>query len=379
MPEAFKNIVDYVWEQGDSFETRPLCRVDSLVFSQLSYFQMPTRALEAWGWEGLPLTELWRTDWLDEMVEHMVDPEGAKRLAAALSASPRFRDVRICGYVMQDDQLSEMQFSAMTFRMAGGGAYVAYRGTDNTLLGWKENLNMAFQVQMPSHAQAMRYLERTAAHVDGDLWVGGHSKGGTLATYVGFASSPELRERIVCCYSHDGPGFIAATLEDVDAKSGGAPVDKTVPKSSVFGMLFAQDYQDALVVRSANSGFWQHDPLSWVVEGCDFVLEERLGRTASYVDNSLNAWIQRATFEERECFVDAVFSIMTAGDEKYAHEIRLNWRTALPTMARAARDLDPDQRELLMHKVYELVRELGPGESKEARERADWVSEHAEI
>ena len=379
MAEAFKNIVDYVWEQGDSFAERPLCRVDSLVFSQLSYFQMPTRAEEAWSWEGLPIAEVWRTDWLDEMVEHMVDPEGAKRLAAALAASPRFRDIRICGYVMQDDQLTQMQFSAMTFRMANGDAYVAFRGTDNTLLGWKENLNMAFQVQLPSHSQALRYLERAASNVDGSLWVGGHSKGGTLAAYVAFACSPELRERVACCYSHDGPGFISATLEDVDPGSGGAPLDKTVPKSSVFGMLFAQDYQDALVVRSVNSGFSQHDPLSWEIDGCDFVFEERLGRAASYVDSSLNAWIQRATLEERERFVEAVFAIMTAGDKKYAHEVRLNWRSAVPAMARAARDLDPEVREVFMHKVYELVRELGPGESREARERADWVGEHIEV
>ena len=95
MPESFKNIVSYVWEHGEPFAERPLCRVDSLVFSQLSYVQLPSAAVEAWGWTGLRLHELWRSDWLEEMTGHMYDPPGARRLAAALAAScgprvPRF-------------------------------------------------------------------------------------------------------------------------------------------------------------------------------------------------------------------------------------------------------------------------------------------------
>ena len=105
-PRGFHNITDYVWEHGETFDERPLCRVDSLVFSQLCYFQLPTAAEGAWGWEGLPIHDLWRSDWLDEMCGHMYDPPGAKRLVAALAASPRYRDVPVFGYVMQIDRLT---------------------------------------------------------------------------------------------------------------------------------------------------------------------------------------------------------------------------------------------------------------------------------
>lgn len=361
LPETFRNIIDYVWEHGDSFSVRPLCRVDSLVFSQLSYFQLPSEAIPAWGWTGLPIHELYRSDWLDEMCGHMYDPPGAKRLIAALAASPRFRDVLVCNYVMQIDHLTQMQFSAMSFRMSPDQTYVAFRGTDNTIVGWKENLNMAFQVQVPSQVQAVRYVQRVAERVSGELWIGGHSKGGNMAIYTGMTCSPELRERMVCCYSHDGPGFTALTRAELEPEGPQVALDKTVPKSSIFGMLFDQDEQDVLVVRSASSGFAQHDPLSWEVDGCDFVFEERLGRTASYVDSSLNAWIRRASLAERQRFVEAVFSIMEAPDEKYTHDIRLKWRTTVPTMARAVADLDPDEREVLVRKALELIRELAPG------------------
>ena len=133
MPESFKNIVSYVWEHGEPFAERPLCRVDSLVFSQLSYVQLPSAAVEAWGWTGLRLHELWRSDWLDEMCDHMYDPPGARRLAAALAASPRYRDVLIFCYTMQIDHINEMQFSAMSFALTPQDTYIAFRGTDNTI------------------------------------------------------------------------------------------------------------------------------------------------------------------------------------------------------------------------------------------------------
>ena len=371
MPETFRNIIDYVWEHGESFDERPFCRVDSLVLAQSCYFQLPSAAVPAWGWSGLPLHELWHADWLDEMTCHMFDPPGAKRLIAALAASPRFRNVRISNYVMQLDRRTSMQFAAMTFLLGDGLTYIAFRGTDNTIVGWKENLNMAFQVQVPSQMQALRYVERIAARVPGTLLFGGHSKGGNMAIYAGMTCTSETRERLACCFSHDGPGFTAETLSDIQGEGGSVMVDKTVPKSSVFGVLFGGMDDDVMVVRSARSGFAQHDPLSWEVDGCDFVFEERLGRTASYVDESLNAWIERATLAERQQFVESLFAIMDAPDETYTHDIRTKWSTTVPLMVRAARNLDPEVRELFLHKIYELVRELGPGESREARERGE--------
>lgn len=361
MPEAFKNIIDYVWSHPEPFSERQLCRVDSLVLSQLCYFQLPSAAVAAWGWQGIPIHDLWRSDWLDEMTDHMYDPPGARRLAAALAASPRFRDVRIFGYVMQLDQQTQMQFSAMSFGLTPDETYVAFRGTDNTVVGWKENLNMAFQVQVPSQAQALRYFERVANRVPGRLWVGGHSKGGNLAIYVGMTCQPEIRKRLACCFSHDGPGFTSTMLAELDSRGEEVEVDKTVPKSSIFGMLFEQGEQGADVVRSASSGFAQHDPLSWEVDGCDFVIVDRLGRTAAYLDNSLNAWIDQATLAERQRFVEAVFSIMTAGDKKYTHEIRTDWRTTVPRMARAAMDLEPEMRDVMVGELLGLLKELAPG------------------
>lgn len=366
MPESFKNIISYVWEHGDTFAERPLCRVDSLVLSQLSYVQLPSEAMSAWGWTGLPIHELWRSDWLDEMTDHMYDTPGAKRLLAALAASPRYRDVRIFGYVTQIDQLSEMQFSAMSFEISPTETYIAYRGTDNTVLGWKENFNMAFQVQMPSQVKALHYLERTASRVPGKIWLGGHSKGGTLAIYAAMSCDKEVRDRVACCFSHDGPGITSVMLAELQGDVDAVPVDKTIPEASLFGMLFDQDAQDgAMVVRSVSSGFAQHDPLSWEVDGCDFVQADRVKRSANYLDSSLNAWIEQATLAERQRFVEALFSVFKAGDEPFFHDLKVNWRETWPRMVRAAVGLDPEERELLIRQIGNLIKELAPGSSSD--------------
>lgn len=361
VPEAFKNITDYAWESFEPFSVRRLSRVDSLILSQLSYLRLPQEAASAWQWGGLPLYELWRATWLDDMTERMYDPQGAVRLLEALVASPRFREVRVFAYTMQEDQQREMQFSAMSFAILPNQTYVAYRGTDNTVLGWKENFNMAFQVQLPSQMEARRYLEDVAGHTTGTLFCGGHSKGGTLAQYAAMSCEGQVRERISCCFLHDSPGITSAMLADLGQQDNTPPLDRTIPKSSLMGMLFAQENQDALVVRSASSGVAQHDPLSWEVKGNDFVYEEHIGRTANYVDKSLNAWIEQASLEERERFVEALFSVFKAGDEPFFHDLKVNWREAWPKMVRAAVDLEPEQRELLMRQFANLIRELAPG------------------
>ena len=175
------------------------------------------------------------------------------------------------------------------------------------------------------------------------------------------ACVPEVCERLICCFSHDGPGFTSVMRSGLDAEVCPVPVDKTVPRSSVFGMLFERGDQDVAVVRSVSSGMAQHDPLSWEVEDCDFAIESRVGRTATYVDSSLNAWIARASLEERERFVDALFEVFSAGGRPYFHDLRVYWRDTLPKMASAIAELNPDERDLLLSQAGKLIRELAPG------------------
>lgn len=344
-----------------------MCRVDSLVFSILAYAHIPSGVVQASTSQGIAVRDLCVAPCLETMCAHMYDPQSSTELLTALAGSPRFRDVRVSCFVHYTDEGVEKQFAAMTFLVSPQESYVAFRGTDNTLVGWKEDFNMSFQTAVPSQLAAVQYLNDVSRVTSGRLWCGGHSKGGNLAVYASVMCEPAVRGRIVRCFSHDGPGFIAAAMRDPRWEQVRGLVDKTIPQSSVVGMIFEQQERDFSVVRSHGLGFYQHDPYSWEVEGCDFVYERRLGLGAAVLDSSINAWLSNATAEDRERFVDAVFDVLAAAGEDTMAGIKANWRTSVPKMALAASQLPPKDRDLVVMAVVDVLRAMIPARPQVAQ------------
>ncbi|MBR3159712.1 MAG: DUF2974 domain-containing protein [Atopobiaceae bacterium] len=360
MARDYENIIDYVQTEVDDFTAREVCCVDSLVFSCLAYLRLPTEAHAAGDEEGLCLKDLFRLEWLDGMCAGLFDPQSSAELLAAAAASPRFRDVRVGGYVAHTDEQAEQQFSAMTFSLLPHETFVAFRGTDNTLVGWKEDFNMAFQRAIPSQMAATRYLEHVATRSAGRIWCGGHSKGGNLAVYAGMTCSNEVAARLVRLFSHDGPGFVGEVMAQGRWAESAMLVDKTIPQSSVVGMLFECQEPNYRVVRSHSVGFSQHDPFSWEVDGRDFVTEGRVGLGASLLDSSVNTWLVTTSPEERERFVDAVFSVLSASGMATIGGIKRGWRTAVPKMLVATATLPEEDRKLVIDAAMDIVRLMAP-------------------
>ena len=207
------------------------------MLSCLSYFRLPEEAAAARTPEGMPLVDLYRADWFEAMTRDLWDPEGLVRLLGAVAASPRLRDLRVCCYVDDFDESAEKQFSACTLRLPRGAAYVSFRGTDNSVVGWKEDFNMAFETGVPSQIAAVSYLERVAPTIEGGIYLGGHSKGGNLAAYALARCPADVAGRVVRAFSHDGPGFKRGFLAERDFEPISDVIHRTVPEESVVGML----------------------------------------------------------------------------------------------------------------------------------------------
>ena len=164
-----RNMLDYVRTELDTFDGRGFCTVDSLVLSWLAYTRLPAddpALAPALGWEGVRLADLYRAEYFATYYAGMWGEEPGLDLLAAVAASPRFRDVRVMGYVDAIDPQAEKQFAAMTFRLTEDLSYVAFRGTDASLVGWKEDFNLAYRCPVPSQTEAARYLGAVAARVD---------------------------------------------------------------------------------------------------------------------------------------------------------------------------------------------------------------------
>ena len=349
------NIIAYTRNTLDTFDQRPFHSVDSLVLASAAYIHFPHSLQELEGFQGMRLQELYRAEYFDEMFVNIpLFSEDIKTLFFAMAASPRYRDIRVKAYTEQYDLRTEKQFSAVTFQIDSQLCYIAFRGTDATLVGWKEDFNMAFQSPIPSQEEAVRYIEKTAIYCPGKLYVGGHSKGGNLAVYASAMCRENVQSRIERIFSHDGPGFLESTLQSAEFKNISQRVEKTLPQSSVIGMLL-EHQENFHIVKSNKSGLWQHDQFNWLVEDHDFVYIENLTKNATYADRTLTDWLKKISVDERERFVDSLYSVLAVNNLTSLDDLRSNWQTVIPTTLHAAAQLDGDTKKFLLHALKELA------------------------
>lgn len=344
-------IVDYALEAVESFEERPFGAVDSLVLSQLSYLNY--NGLAPGPEEGFrPFRELTEEAAVASLLQGDRVPELNGELVRRIGANPRFREMRIGNFVDIIDKEAQEQFSAVTF-LLDGGAYVAYRGTDSTYVGWKEDFNLAFICPVPSQVAGAEYLTWTAGHVDGPLRVGGHSKGGNIAVYSSLFCSPEARDRIKAVYSHDGPGFTEGVLESQEFFEMRDRLHKTIPQSSLVGVLL-QNQENYRVVESSQFWILQHDPFSWIVEQGDFRYQEELNYGARFLDRSLNAWISSLSKEELSQFADALYRVLcTLPGDSFSDAPDKWWEAAWETL-NGLKGLDQETYACILRTVRSL-------------------------
>lgn len=344
------NIVTYAQTMFDTFDHTPMNEVDSLILSWFSYLHLPYGD----DWESISLMDLYKAEFFDEMFLNVYEPESSKQLFAALVASPRFRNIRICGYVQHSDPEIEKQFAAVTIHLDSNHSYISFRGTDSTLLGWKEDFNMAFTYPVPAQREAAAYLMVAARHCCGKLYLGGHSKGGNLAVFAAATSEGSVKGRIEAVYSHDGPGFLESVLESEKYKSIEHLVHKTLPQSSTVGMLM-EHQENFKIIKSSRFSFWQHDPFSWIIENQDFVHMDALKPDARYVDRTINTWMMSHTREERELFIDTLFGLIETTDAQTFYDLRVDWQKNFLTMLKAAKEVDPETKKFLVQTVKGLI------------------------
>ena len=352
------NIFTYLRWRGDlSFAQSPFCEVDALVLARLSYIPF----------EGFVKGDFAHTTPLGEMAaDFLRQPDADKRvlmqnditLLRMIAENRRFRDVRLCGYRNLRDAGQEMQFSAVTFRFVEPDApavCVAYRGTDNTLIGWKEDFNMSFMEAVPAQRRAVAYLREAAEQTEGEMLLCGHSKGGNLAVYAAAFCGQGLQARIGSVYNFDGPGFGEKVIGQAGYQAICGRVRTFVPQSSVIGMLLEHEEQYT-IIHSTQTGLYQHDIYSWEMERASFCRLATATNSSRMVDRSLKDWIASMTPEEREKFFDALFSILHDTNAATLRELSENWYKNALIMARSLKNMDEASRKLMGEVLRLLLR-----------------------
>ena len=352
-----ETIIDYVKKEMRTFAEHPFHEVDSLVLAQFSYIHLGNLiAPPSAGAVRKPLTlqQLYRAECFPHYFADQIDSAKNRKLLAACAASPRFREVGIAYYEQDLDETREKQFCAMTFFLGADTAYLAFRGTDSTLVGWKEDFNMAFLTPVPSQEAALNYTLAVAKLVRGNLILGGHSKGGNLAVYAAMMSPARVQNRITAIYSHDGPGFRDNIFASEGYKRISDRICKTLPQSSLVGMLLEHQDNYSIVESSAN-GITQHNPYSWIVRNGAFVKLTALTSSADYLNRTLSEWLSSLSNEQREQFVDALFSVISATGLTSLLELRDSWQTELTILMENMKNMDEPTRRILQETLRSLI------------------------
>lgn len=346
------NIRDYALEAGErSLEEHPFDALDALILSQLVYLPMDG-LLKGWT-DRCSVSQAWA--YLRENVDiDSLDLFQKKRyrLYETCASLPRYAAWEMEGYLNEVDEEREMQFAACTYDLMNGTRCIAFRGTDLHIVGWKEDLNMAYMT-VPSQHEAVEYVHRMAQGNGDVLYLCGHSKGGNLSVYAGACTDASTRERMRRIYSFDGPGVDEETIRSHGYALISERIESYLPQSSVVGMLL--NYHPVYTVVRANTlGVLQHDVMTWQIKEGDFIRLEGVDMTGKVTDEAIHAWLASMDMEERRLLVDTLYQVVDASQAELVTELVSDWKDRATRMLEAIRDLDTSVKKSVRRMLRSL-------------------------
>lgn len=303
-------ILDYIKWRGDiSFSKDGFNVVDNLVLSCISYVEMD--GLFSSATEEKTLKEI-SDEYFAKVYKKKKFRDGsilkdAPLTLKAIAKTARYKNVKVRNYVSKTDVKKTLQFAAMEFLLPNGTSYVAYRGTDDSIVGWKEDFKLAIS-EVQAEKEAVHYLNRIAKDNNQKLIVGGHSKGGHLAVYAVAKCGLPIKSRVVRVYSNDGPGFMKKVSESKDIKDILPKVVSIVPEETVVGLLM-EPVCTPTVVKSTASGLAQHNLATWCMVGKKLTTTKEISKSAMLLDAILKENVYKMSDKEIDEFVETLFSI----------------------------------------------------------------------
>ncbi len=342
------DLFDYMVWRGDlEFTKVPFCDVDNLIFSLFAFIDFSGIVSEDYTDNGITLHDaITKLRCLPAERRYLgaITPEEINPLALVASKTARFKDVRICAYENIIEENEESQFCAVTFILPSGELCVSYSGTDDTLVGWKEDFNMSFLDSTYAQRQSVRYLTGIAQKSSGRrMFVCGHSKGGNLAVWSSASVSEDIRGRIIRVFNNDGPGFNKDFFNGegfLDIKN---KITTYIPQFSVVGAFFEQ-WEDSKIVKSTSHTIMSHDIFSWKLNGPKIVCVAQRTTKTQRKDKNRNAWIESLEPSQKKEFIDTMYAVLSAGGAKTLSDIKRNSIKHIYAMRKAIKELPPSKQ-----------------------------------
>ena len=359
------NIISYIDEFGDkSFDKMPFNEVDSLILCQMSYlnFRSFVPGIEDYN-KSVSIQDILLENRMDDLLEGYWFKNENRKLFTKAAKSVRFGDMKMCFFTEIFNEEHDTQFCAITFILGDKSIYFAFRGTDSTLIGWKEDLKLAYSEPIRSQKLAAEYVDTASTHFAGKFRMGGHSKGGNLAVYAAMFCKKDTRRRILEVFDHDGPGFRPEILREGHFEILKGKIHKYIPKSSIVGILL-ESTMEYEVIESRSIGAMQHNTYFWKSKDGKFIRSKGMTRIKKTTDAALNEWIYSLSDDEVSTFVDALFDVLTASDAKTLFELAKNPQKSVLSFFSAYKEMDKSTKEA----IFSIIRKLVEGMSEKTFE-----------
>lgn len=349
------NIIDYIKWRGDlSLIQDEFNEIDNLILSRFSYFPFDEIIEEN---EVVTIKELSERFQKKDINKLPILWKDDVDLFPIMGKSKRFGEMKATKYINKINTEQEKQFSAITVLMPDDTIYVSYRGTDNTIVGWKEDFNMSFKSHIASQIDSVKYLEDVAKQYPNQLRIGGHSKGGNLSVYASIFANKEIKNRIIKIYNNDGPGFDDEITEREEYKEIIEKVNTYIPQDSIFGRLLNHK-EKYTVVKSIQKGVMQHDLYSWQILGKEFIDLKEVTNGSKFIDKSIKDWLKEIDVKQREQVIDIIFEIIKTTNVETMSQMKEQWLLNAKILFKSYRMIDSENKKMINQTLSALLKIL---------------------
>lgn len=333
------NIMKYLDFRGNlTFKQDELNEVDKIILARFSYLPFKEIVLDKKDnienisnkMKNLSLEKfIWKSD---------------KEFINKLGKTKRYKDLKITDYKEILDLKAEKQFAAVTIWLPQRLKYISFRGTDMSLVGWKEDFNMSFMQDIPSQKEAVKYLDEVGKKYFGKLIIGGHSKGGNIAVYSAIFCNLRIKRKIKEIINADGPGFDEKIIKSKEYFEVLERINTYIPQSSIIGRLLEHE-DDYEIVHSTQKGIMQHDIYSWQVNETTLVRIPKLTNESQFVNKVVRNWLKNTTIKQRENFVNIIYDVLISTQAKDFNDFSIDTLSKIKAVIKSYKNIEKEDRK----------------------------------
>ena len=347
------NLITYVQQyEAQTFQEKLVTDIDILVLTEIAY--LPFDEIVSSSFEektAISLNQLGKEFETIKEKEHKNNPfmitKERIQLLDVVSKSLRFKDVKVFGFMNDiDDELTK-QFAAVCYQWEEESRWIIFRGTDESLTGWKEDFMMTYSDLIPAQIDAIEYLRKQAELFSGSLNISGHSKGGNLSLYASAMQEEDIQHRIQQIYCWDAPGVHRSILNTEGYQRVVSKAKRYIPQDSIVGLML-ESQVPYHIIESQGSGISQHSALMWNIEDDHFVELTELTRNSQLTDQTFKQWTEVVSDEDLKLFFDTFFELIFEMGVETVNDVYYNFRMYMRQFFEKAYQMDTEKREILL-------------------------------